>query len=165
MEKKWYAVYTKSRKEKVTAERLKEQNIEVYLPLYKTLRQWSDRKKMVEIPLIHSYIFVRTSLSEYFTILNTEGVVTFVKFESNPAPIPDYQIDNLKILLQTDTSWEISCEEFSLGEQVKVNSGPLKGLLGYVVEYKKKKKVLINIESINQNIIFAINPVFIEKTG
>lgn len=165
MEKKWYAVYTKSRKEKITAERLKEKDIEVYLPLYKTLRQWSDRKKTVELPLIHCYIFVRSNLKDYYTILNTDGVVSFVKFETKPAPIPDYQINNLKILLGKNTSVEITSRKYNIGEEVKVKSGPLKGLSGYIIKHKNKKKVLISIDTINQNIIFDVNPVFIEIKG
>ena len=61
LEYHWYAIYTRSRGEKVVAKLLKESGLEVYLPLQRKLRQWSDRKKWVEVPYINSYVFVRTS--------------------------------------------------------------------------------------------------------
>ena len=55
----WYVLYTKSRNEKLVAERLKEIGIETYCPVLKKVKQWSDRKKVVEEPLFKSYVFVR----------------------------------------------------------------------------------------------------------
>jgi len=72
---KWYAVYTKSRTEKKLTGRLNEKGIESYLPLRKTLKQWSDRKKIVEEPLISSYVFVNIQNSRYYDVLNTQGAV------------------------------------------------------------------------------------------
>ena len=107
-ELKWYVVYTKSRSEKKTNERLEKIEIETYLPLIKTLRQWSDRKKKVEIPLINSYIFVKANKLNYTSILNTEGVINFIKFENKHASIPDNQINNLKILMQDSKNITVS---------------------------------------------------------
>src|SRR4030042_2560830 len=95
----WYALYTHSRAEKKVAEELERQGIEHYLPLYKTLRQWSDRKKKVELPLIRSYLFVKIREKKSYPVLQTPGVMRIVSFSGRPVPIPDWQIENLRIVL------------------------------------------------------------------
>src|ERR1017187_6919584 len=102
----WYAVYTKPRSEKKLAMRLNEKSIEAYVPLRKTLKQWSDRKKMVEEPMISSYVFVNVSKENYFEVLNTPGAVRFIWFSGKPAIIPEKQIRNLKLLTGTNIEVE-----------------------------------------------------------
>jgi transcription antitermination factor NusG len=69
----WHALYVASRQEKKVFERLQQNNIETYLPIIKTMRQWSDRKKMVELPLLNGYIFVRTNAIENDKVVQTLG--------------------------------------------------------------------------------------------
>ncbi len=102
MKKKWYAIYTKSRNEKKLATNLKARGIEVYLPLLKTLKQWSDRKKWVEIPLFRSYLFVHILDKEYLDVLQTDGVVRFITFRKERIPIPESQILAVKSYLEED---------------------------------------------------------------
>ena len=92
----WYAVYVKSRAEKKAQIELQQKGIENFLPLQRKLRQWSDRKKWVEMPLIPGYLFVRISRKEYDLTLQSTQVVSFVRFEGTAATIPDNQIDYLK---------------------------------------------------------------------
>jgi len=84
----WYAVYTRSRTEKQTQELLLRSGIEVYLPLVKNLKQWSDRKKWVEEPLFRSYLFVHISPAEYYDVLNIPGAVRYITFEGKAVAIP-----------------------------------------------------------------------------
>src|SRR4030042_7161304 len=84
----WFAAYTRSRAEKAVARELEKQHINYYLPLYKTIRQWSDRKKKVELPLIRSYIFVRITRKEYTKVVETFGVVNIVCFSGKRGPLP-----------------------------------------------------------------------------
>ncbi|MEA3296034.1 MAG: UpxY family transcription antiterminator, partial [Patescibacteria group bacterium] len=127
--REWYAVYTRSRFEKKVNEKLIEKDIEVFLPLQKTVRQWSDRKKTVEIPLIRSYVFVKINFNDYLKVLDTYGVVRFMTYirNSNPAPIPREQINNLRILTKTDSDIEVTCEKLNPGDKIKVTSGLLNG--------------------------------------
>ncbi|MBA4322955.1 MAG: antitermination protein NusG, partial [Odoribacter sp.] len=77
-EEKWYALYTRPRAEKQVYQRLTDAGVETFLPLQKTFRQWSDRKKMVEKPLLSSYIFVKTKSKKFPVVYKTPGVVKFV---------------------------------------------------------------------------------------
>jgi transcription antitermination factor NusG len=91
----WYAVYTKPRSEKKLADLLNDKGIEAYLPMRRTLKQWSDRKKMVDEPLITSYVFVHVFRKNYFEVLNTPGAVKYIWFCGKPAVIPaNYRISS-----------------------------------------------------------------------
>ena len=159
----WYAVYTKSRHEKQTATELKKQGVHVFLPLVKTIRQWSDRKKKIEVPLFNSYVFVKIDIKDQFYVLQADGAVKFIAFENKPVPIPEWQINNLKVLLNTNEKFEITFDDFEPGEEVTVNRGPLRGLRGKLIRYKGTNRVLISIDSINQSLIVDIHPALLEK--
>ena len=152
----WYAAYTNPRAEKKINERLQKKKIEVYLPLQKKLHQWKDRKKWVEQPLINSYIFVKVSEKEYYDVLNTPGIVRYITFSGKAAPIPEWQINALKQLLDSNHNFEITTEEFQKGDLVKIMSGALSGVQGKLVSFKNEKKVLIRIENISHSLLVDI---------
>jgi len=154
----WYAAYTRSRSEKTTANLLKEQGIEVYLPLQRKLRQWSDRKKWVEVPYINSYIFVYTSEKEYYDILNTQGVVRYITFEGKAAPIPDWQIEAMKKIIASDTPITFSGHRFLKGEKIQIQQGALMGYEGEVVkDTDGKKKVIIRIGQLGVSMLVHLD--------
>ena len=148
--KSWYVIYTHSRAEKKVHEELNKKNIESFLPLQKQLRQWKDRKKWVEIPLISGYCFVRISAKEYDKVLKTNGVVCFITFEGKAAVIQDNQIDYLKQMLkQYDFEVTVSTENFEPGKKVEVIEGPMIGLRGELVESRGKNKFILRFTKIN----------------
>lgn len=161
----WYAVYTKARAEKKTAELLKKNGMEVYLPLQKTLRQWSDRKKWVEVPLIRTYLFVKTNLSDYFEILNTPGVVRLITFEGKPAPIPEHQIKALQAIITENVEIDAVDTNIPEGSPVEIIHGSLKGIKGELVRHGTKKKVVIKLDHIATSffINIPINQIKITK--
>ena len=159
----WFAAYTRSKAEKKVARELQKQGIEHYLPLVKTLKQWSDRKKKVEEPLIRSYIFVRITAKEYLPVLQTSGVVNIISFCGKPVPVPDWQITNLKILQGTELPVTHEEREFTAGETVHITRGALEGLRGIIVHIKGKQKLVISISALNYNLSIDIDPAFVEK--
>lgn len=162
-ESRWYAAYTKSRTEKKVLARLTENGFEAYLPIRRKRHQWSDRLKWVEEPLIKSYIFIKANESEYYNAINTPGLVCYVTFEGKAAPIPEWQIDALKLLLQEGAEIEISNARFSPGEKIIVVAGTLVGMQGEMVEYRGKKKVLVRLGTTGTNILVTVNLDLIEK--
>ncbi len=162
-EKRWYALYTKSRSEKKAYKELVEKGIETYLPLEKKLKIWSDRKKWIDEPFIKSYIFVKTTEIELQRALNTPGVVTVIRFSGKPAPVQEKEIQIIQSVLSSDESYEITADTFDIGEKVKVEHGSLKNLEGELVHHLNKYKVLVRIASINQNILIRINPSYLKK--
>jgi transcriptional antiterminator RfaH len=158
----WYAVYTRSRAEKRLMELLTEKGIEAYVPVRKVVKQWSDRKKMIEEPLIRSYCFVKVEPPRYQDVLNTAGAVRYVWFSGKPASIPERQMELLKTI--TGSGVEVEClpDMFQPGIQVRVNSGPLQGLTGELVNVSNKKKVIVRIDHLNQVITLSISPAMVE---
>ncbi len=159
----WYAVYTRPRAEKLVHNRLIELDIESFLPLYKTIRQWSDRKKVIERPLFSSYLFVRVNRKKYHEVCQVEGVVKFISFEGKAVAIPERQITNLKILVSGDVAIEVTGEKLAKGDIVEVTSGVLAGLTGELIRIKRKNKVVIRIDRIDQNLIVDIPVAFLQK--
>lgn len=162
-DKHWYALYTRSRYEKKIASWLENLGYEVYLPIQKVLKQWSDRKKWVEEPLLRSYVFIRISESEYFNILNTPGVVSFVRTAGKLAVIPDKQIETLKIILESGEELELTDEVFEPGDYVKIIKGPLKGVMGTLKESLGKYKLVISIDGIEQALLLNISASMVMK--
>lgn len=162
-EEKWYALYTRPRAEKQVYQRLVENHIETFLPLQKTYRMWSDRKKLVEKPLLSSYIFVKTKSRYFPAVYKVLGVVKFVTFEGHPASIPQKQIDNLRLLINSDEEIEISSEKFDKGDNVEVVAGALAGLTGELIRIGSKNRVVVRIDKLEQNLILKIPKTFLKK--
>jgi transcription antitermination factor NusG len=142
MKKDWYVVYTKPRSEKKVAERLERQGFEVFLPLNKTVRQWSDRKKKVEVPLFNSYLFVHLDLArDQYPVLDVEGVVRFVYYLGKPAVVREQEIERIRFILQNYT--EIEAFALQPGASVRITGGSLKGNTGTVAEQKNDTVTLV----------------------
>ena len=159
----WYAIYTNPRAEKRVFQSLNDINVECYLPLQKRLRQWKDRKKWVEVPLISSYVFVKVSNKEYFNVLNIQGVSRYIFFEGKAAPIPEWQINIMKLALDIDPEVEATAENLMLGDPVEIIAGPFMGIKGKLIEYKGKKKVVIEIDNIGQSLLINVPIKFLNK--
>jgi transcription antitermination factor NusG len=152
MEKYWHAIYVSSRTEKKISENLQSKNIEAYVPIVKTMRQWSDRKKMVEMPLMNGYVFVNISEKEKDKVAQTRGVVNFVRSEGKVAVIREFEINRLKQLVKLGYQLEAESisKSYKEGDKVKISSGALKGIEGYVVEGKDSRSIEVLLESIGQ---------------
>ena len=145
---RWYPVYTNSRAEKKAFQELQKRNIEVFLPLRKEWKQWSDRKKLVEEPLFKSYIFVRISTKEQATVLMTHGIARFLYFGGKVAVMADKQMEDLKLLLATGEELELIEHDVAPGEKVLINAGPFQGMIAELVSIKNKKSLILKLESL-----------------
>lgn len=159
----WFAIYTKSRNEKKVNERLLAQGFEAYLPIQKKLRQWSDRKKWVQEPLLTSYVFVKVSPLEIYKVLRLPGVVQFVSFEGKPAPIPQEQIDVLKMFLGQQLDVEVLSEELEPGDWVEITIGSLIGFRGELVSHQNQNKILIKLDHISHQLLVTLPANYVAK--
>ena len=158
---KWYAIYVKSRHEKCVHQELQQKGIESSLPLISVTRQWSDRKKKVQVPLFRSYVFVNIDISkEKLPVLQTDGVVKFVTFCSKTVSIPEEQMFWLDQILLSELSIE-HVREFPVSTEVDVMFGPLKGLQGRVKTKNSSTKLIVWFDSIIQGVSVEINPAFL----
>jgi len=160
---RWYPVYTRSRAEKKAYEELIRKDIIAYLPLKKTLKQWSDRKKIIEEPLIKSYLFVYISAKEQTEVLMTNGISRFIYFSGNIASLPDKQIQDLKLLLATEDDLEVFDFAIKAGEKVVVKAGPFKGMLAELVSIHNKQRIILLLHNMGYAIEINTSMKFIEK--
>ncbi len=156
MEKSWFALYVKSRTEKKVAAELELLGIDYYLPLIKLLKQWSDRKKWVQEPLFKSYIFVHILPEEYYKVLNVLHVVKYISFEGKAVEIPPQQIEAIRYYLEEEMPETEENLHWEKGQKVEIISGNMTGLVGELIEVKRKHKVRIRIEAVNQMIYLQI---------
>ena len=162
--KNWYAVYTKPRAEKKVYDRILESGIEAYLPLITTIRIWSDRKKKVTSPLISCIIFVKIEEIKLNEIYKIQGITGILKYLKKPAKIKEFEIENLKILLNdAENISTVENVSFEKGDTVRVIKGPFLGLIAQCYEIKGKHRIIVNITSTNN--VFEVNvPMsFVEK--
>ncbi len=140
----WKAVYTKPRHEKKVVERLQSQGVEVFFPVQTVLKQWSDRKKKVIEPVFKSYVFLKCKESEELQILQTQGVVQFVRHLKRVAQIRDCEIEIIKSFL--DDYQDVTVEElgsWEVGDQVRVSEGSMKDVSGEILYIKDNKAHLV----------------------
>ena len=161
----WYAVYTKSRHEKKVLEKLTAKRIEAYLPLVSRMSQWKDRIKKIEEPILRGYVFVNIDNSMRLEVLQTQGLVHFVKIGNEIPKIPNWQIDAMKAFIENYGS-NVFIEDyrkFKVGEKVRVTVGPLKGVTGSIIAGGKRIRFAVGIDSIKSSFSVEIDPTYLEK--
>jgi transcriptional antiterminator RfaH len=152
-EKEWKAIYVTSRSEKKVLDKLLEKGIEAYTPIKKTLRQWSDRKKMVEMPILNGYVFVKINETERDKVFFVNGVVQYVRFNGIDAIIREEEITSLKNIVALGYDIESNIDKaFPKGSKIMIMQGPLKGIEGVVEAIENEDWLFVQLESIQYNL-------------
>ncbi len=149
----WLAVYTKPRSEKKVTERLSDKGFEVYCPLVKTVRQWSDRKKKVQLPMFPGYIFVCVSEIERTHILQDYGVLNFVFWLGKPAIVRDSEIVAIREIAEHGNEIHINSDSYEIGQMVKIPDGPFKGMSGKI-DKLDKRNIMVLVEQLGCTVSF-----------
>lgn len=139
----WYVLYSKSRYEIKTANTLEKMGIQVYCPLVKEVRQWSDRKKTITKPLFNSYLFVKLKEHEREKVFEVTGIVRFVYWLGKPALISDKEIDIIRDWLEGGRMEKIEVTGLTPGEIIKINAGVFKDQEAKIIDIGKTKMRLI----------------------
>ena len=156
---KWYALYTKARAEKKVLEQLTQMGIKAYLPLKRVLRQWSDRKKWVDVPVISSYIFIKIPETDYRKVFDARGVVAYVSYKGKAVTIPDHEIEAMRRTIENNIDFDVQQRELKKGEEITITSGPLKGIKGIIKEVQGNKKLYISISNIGYTLVIDMEDV------
>jgi len=138
----WFVLYVNSRAEKKVADRLRAKGYEVFCPMKKVLRQWSDRKKLVELPYFSAYVFVRLDISDRIQVLETPGVVNLVYWLKKPAVIRNEEMQSVMEFFESNKQSEITIAPFQEGQEVSIRDGALKDLKGIIIKESKNQLTL-----------------------
>ncbi|MDR2811380.1 MAG: UpxY family transcription antiterminator [Tannerellaceae bacterium] len=152
----WYVLYTFPRAEKQVRDRIRLDDVECWLPLHRTPRVWSDRVKLVDVPLFHSYIFVRCVEERLYALLKVYGVVRIVYYNGKPAVVRPDEIEAIKEFLAQSAG-----RMLVVGEEVEILTGAMKKVSGKIQKIKKTYLVLY-LEQLGATV--CVNPADVAPT-
>ena len=157
-EESWYVLRVRSQAERLVQVGLHNKKFEVLNPTYQSLSIRKDRRKVLSRPIFNGYMFIRTLLNPeiHLEVLKTPGVVEILRNKSGPTPVPDEQVDNVR-LLEKHLGECFYCSEFEVGDSVFVREGPLKGLRG-IVDRLDRKKLHIHVDAILGSVMIEVEP-------
>lgn len=122
----WYVLYTRPKAEKRVADTLEKMKLTVFCPMTTQVRQWSDRKKKVSIPLFTSYVFVNLKEGERGKVFDVPGVVRYLYWLGKPAIVRDVDIEVIQNWLSGNEVEQCVVEQLSPGDKVHIQSGIFK---------------------------------------
>ena len=159
----WFAVHTYPRHEKRVASELGYKGLEVYLPLVSRRHQWSDRLKLVELPLFPCYAFVRIqpSAEARVRVLCTSGIISLVGASGQGEAIPESQIESVRILLNSKVQLD-PYHFLKVGQRVRVRGGSLDGLEGILVRRNGNRRLVISVESLERSLSINVEGLDVE---
>ena len=158
----WYVGYTYPKAEKKVQRKVTDIGVESFLPMSQVVRQWSDRKKKLEMPVFPNYIFIHATAHERHQTLNIRELVRFVSFEGNPVTISDEEIESIKTVLSMNA--EISNERFhKMGTKVEITSGEFAGATGILLRKEGKQRLLVQLEALQQAFSVSLQAGCVEE--
>lgn len=158
----WFVLYTKSRSEKLAANALRQRGIEVYCPLRKVRRKWSDRIKLIEEPLFKSYCFVNIADKERSAVFGAQGVVGYLYWLKKPAIVKSKEIDLIRDMLNDFDHESLEIYDFATADLLRMTSGAFMGQEGEVVS-AQGKTIVVKIESLSIYIAVDLTKNKVEK--
>jgi transcription antitermination factor NusG len=157
----WYALYTYPRHEKRIAEQIEGRRFCCFLPLYRSVRRWKDRRKEIDQVLFPGYVFVQMALEDKLKVLQLPGVVRLVTSGGRPVPVSADEIEALRDRLSRGARLEPH-PYLRTGRRVRVRSGPLEGLEGVIVRRKESCRFVFSIDLIRRSVAVEIDEADLE---
>jgi len=159
----WYAVHTRARHEKMVAERLREQGVNAYLPLVKETHRWSDRKKVVELPLFSCYVFAKFAATnqDRQRVIRTDGVLQVLGTRGEGIAIPDEQIESVRTLINERMAWS-AYPFLKIGQKVRIRGGAMNGVEGILVARNGDRTLVVSVDVIQRSIAISIEGYQVE---
>jgi len=140
----WFALRTRSNFEKTAFEVLRGKGYEVFLPLYQSRRQWSDRTKIIERPLFPGYLFCRFATEDRLPVLVTPGVVNVIGAGRTPLPVPEYEVAAVQRIISSGLParpWPF----VRVGQKVVIERGPLAGIEGILESVRNSYRFVVSV--------------------
>lgn len=153
----WFALQVRQRYEKLVSEVLTHKGFDHFLPLRKTKRRWCDRVVEMELPLLPGYVFCRLDLNtRLLPVLTTPGVMKIVGVGRTPVPVAEHEVDAIRAIVDSgleSQAWPVP----QVGDQVEVIAGPLRGIEGTLVAFKKKHRLVVSVTLLNRAVAVEID--------
>ena len=156
-EGQWFALWTRSRHEQVVRQQLEQKRIESFLPTITRWSRWKDRKKKIDWPLFPGYCFARFDPTNPLPILKCTGVVNIVSVAGLPAPIPEVELDSIRLLVGSELQYD-PCPLVREGMMVEVVHGPLRGVVGRLMRKDAQRaRLVLSVDLIGQAVSVEVD--------
>lgn len=163
-DQKWHVVYTMPKAERKVASSITAMGIEAYLPLHKVIRQWSDRKKRLELPLFPNYVFVKVDRISRVSLYSIKELVKFVSIDKQPVVVSEKEIMTIKKVLTENV--QVRTEDYFLpGMRIKIADGQFAGLEGIIERRNSDTRLIIKIEGLMKAFSFNIPSQLLEAVS
>ncbi len=156
----WFALLVRTRFETGVAEFLGGSGYEWFLPIYKSRRRWSDRAKVVQLPLFPGYLFCRFDYQHRLPILKTPGVMQIVSFNRMPTPVKDEEIRSIQALVASglpNQPWPY----LAVGDRVRIEAGPLRGVEGILTSHKGEHRLVLSVTLLQRSVAVEIDSAMV----
>lgn len=138
-------------------EQLERKSVDAFLPTITRWSRWKDRKKKIDGPLFPGYCFARFDPADTLPILKCAGVVKIVSFEGKPAPIPEYELDSIRVLVGSELQYD-PCPMIHEGMMVEVSHGPLRGVIGRLMRKDAHHaRLVLSVDLIGQAVSVEVD--------
>jgi len=157
----WYAISVRPRHEKLVKRHLECRGLNCFVPVYRSVRRWKDRRKELDMVLFHGYVFVALSGGDRLRVLQAPGVLRFVTFQGQPAALPESEIRALQSSMSAGLRprpHPYLCK----GRKVRVKGGPLADAEGIMVRRKEGFRLVLSIELIMRSVMLEIDEADVE---
>jgi transcription antitermination factor NusG len=159
---RWHALYTRHQYERLVAQALTGKGFDVFLPQYRAIHLWKDRRKELDLPLFPNYVFIQGGLDRMLNILTTPGVHSLVAWGGRPADIPQHEIDAVRRLVESPL--RIGPHPFiNCGDRVRIKSGPLEGIEGILVRNKRAYRLVLSVEMLARSTAVEVDASMVER--
>ncbi len=157
VDRSWFAIETRPRHEKRVAAGLKEKGIDAFLPLISAMHKWSDRRRLVQLPLFPGYVFVRivNEMNLRVSVLRTSGVQKFVGIPKVGTSIPECQIAAIRAIVEQKIP--LALHPFlSIGRRVRLRGGSLDGIEGILLAKNGDQSLVVSVDLIQRSVAMRV---------
>jgi len=153
----WFAIWTRSRHEQVVRDQLEQKRIDAFLPTITKWSRWKDRKKKIAWPLFPGYCFARFNPDDTLPVLKCAGVVNIVSFEGKPAPVPEVEVESIRLLVGSELKYD-PCPLVREGMMIEVVHGPLRGVVGRLIRKDvNHARLVLSVDLIGQAVSVEVD--------
>jgi transcription antitermination factor NusG len=152
----WFALHVRSRHDKLVAANLRVRGMEALLPLYRSRRRWSDRTRVMDLPLFPGYVFCRFDPQMLLPILMTPGVVRVISAGKRPCPVAEEEITAIQRVIYAGNAVE-PWPYLRAGQKVRILDGPLFGIEGILLDVKNRRRLVVSVHLLQRSIAVELD--------